>query len=54
MPKKSRIRASAENVESGRVPEKGRIQTSAGKVEIRASAGKGQNPGEFWKSGNPG
>ena len=32
-------------MESGRVPEKGRI---------RASIGKGQNPGECRKSGNPG
>ena len=49
------IWASTRNVESGRVPEmwdlgeyqKGRIQASTGNVEIRASTGKGRNPGEY-------
>ena len=54
---KGRIRASTGNVGSGRVPEmwdlgeyqKGRIRASTGNVEIRASTGKGRNPGEYRK-----
>ena len=47
MPKKGRIRESARKVAS---VGKGRIRESVEKVEIRASAGKGQNPGECRKS----
>ena len=54
---KGGIWASTRNVGSGRVPEmwdlgeyhKGRIRATTGNVEIRASTGKGRNPGEYRK-----
>ena len=54
---KGRIWACTRKVGSGQVPEmwdlgeyqKCRIRASTGNVEIRASTGKGRNPGEYRK-----
>ena len=59
---KGRIRASTGKVTSGRVPEmwdlgeyqKCGIWASTRNVGIRASTGKGRNPGEYRKGRNPG